>query len=93
MTWKDGIKKRKMYIRSGLADEAKMFLKYVEENLDRAQKEIEDAFSDYPKYDRKDIEKVVKLTIKEAFDGIKINLKTEQVILNGLVESRKTDKE
>ena len=89
MTWKDEIKKRKMFVRRNLADEAKQFLKDVEENLDRAQKEIEDAFSDYPEYDRKDIEKVVKSTIKEAFDGIKINLKTEQVILNGLVQSRK----
>ena len=89
MSWQDEIKKRKMYIRSGLADEAKMFLRNVEENLDRAQEEIEETFSDYPEYDRKDIEKAVKLAIKQAFDGIKINLKTEQVILNGLIQSRK----
>ena len=33
MTWKDNIKKRKLYVRSGLADEAKTFLKDVEEHL------------------------------------------------------------
>tara|TARA_R110000824_G_scaffold12427_2_gene54511 strand:+ start:168 stop:479 length:312 start_codon:yes stop_codon:yes gene_type:complete len=89
MTWKDNIKKRKLYVRSGLADEAKTFLKDVEEHLDSIMPAIKQEIANYPEYDRKQIEKVILSTLKEDIDNIKTNLKTDQVILAGLEMTKK----
>lgn len=90
MTWKEEIKKRKLQIRSGLAEEAKMFLKDVEEHLDEIMPSIKQEFDRYPDYDRKQIEKLILSTLKEDIDNIKRSLKSEQVILEGL-EMKKGD--
>jgi|TARA_R100000482_G_C5112393_1_gene141231 hypothetical protein len=91
MSWKDTIKKRKLYIRSGLAEEAKMFLRDIERHLDNIVPAIEQEFDNYPDYDREEIEKVILSTLKENIDGIKASLKTEQVNLTGLEMTKKGD--
>ena len=91
MTWKKEIKKRKLQIKSGLAEEAKMFLKDVESHLDSILPSIKQEFSNYPEYDRKQIEKVILSTLKEDIDNIKRSLKSEQVILAGLEMTKKGD--
>ena len=91
MSWKDTIKKRKLYIRSGLAEEAKMFLRDIESHLDSIMPTIEQEFDNYPDYDREQIEKVILSTLKEDIDRIKASLKTEQVILTGLEMTKKGD--
>ena len=91
MSWKDTIKKRKLYIRSGLAEEAKMFLRDIERHLDSIMPSIEQEFDNYPDYDREEIEKVILSTLKENIDGIKASLKTEQVNLTGLEMTKKGD--
>ncbi len=91
MTWKDEIKKRKLHIRSGLAKEAKMFLKDVESHLDSILPSIKQEFGEYPNYDRKQIERLILSTLKDEIDNIKRNLKTDQVILAGLEMTKKGD--
>ena len=91
MDWKDTIKKRKLYVRSGLAEEAKMFLRDIESHLDSIMPSIEQEFDNYPDYDSEQIEKVILSTLKEDIDAIKTSLKTEQAILTGLEMTKKGD--
>ena len=89
MTWKDEIKKRKLYISSGLAEEAKMFLKDIESHLDSILPSIKQEFDEYSDYDREQIEKVILYALKDEIDNIKRNLKNDQVILAGLEMKKK----
>jgi len=89
-TFSPAARQRKLYIRSRLAEEAKMFLKDVEEHLDGIMPSIKQEFDRYPDYDRKQIEKLILFTLKEDIDNIKRSLKSEQVILEGL-EMKKGD--